>query len=56
MTWSPGVNNGGTPVIDYTLSRSTDGGTTYAIILSGILITSFTDTSVTMGTTYYYEV
>ena len=49
------MNNGGTPVIDYTLSRSTDG-TTYAIILSGILISSYTDTSVTMGTTYYYEV
>jgi hypothetical protein len=55
LTWSPGVNNGGTPVIDYILSKSTDGKT-FSLLCSGILTTSYIDTTVTMGTTYYYEV
>lgn len=40
----------------YTVNRSTLSGGPFAIIASGISGSSYTDTSVTNGTTYYYTV
>jgi hypothetical protein len=40
----------------YTVSRSTVSGGPYTMVASGIYTTSFTDTNLTNGTTYYYVV
>jgi hypothetical protein len=40
----------------YSVRRSTTTGTGYALLASGLNTTSYTDTNVTAGTTYYYVV
>jgi subtilase family serine protease len=40
----------------YTLERSTSSGGTYSVIATGLTTTSYTDTTVSAGTTYYYYV
>lgn len=40
----------------YNVKRSTTGGSGYATIASGITATSYTDTGLTNGSTYYYVV
>jgi Malectin domain len=40
----------------YNVKRSTTSGTNYTVIKSGLAATSFTDTTVTNGTTYFYVV
>jgi len=51
LSWNS--SNGAT---SYQILRSTRSGGGYLVIASGITTTSFTDSSVTAGTTYYYVV
>ncbi len=51
LNWNASV--GGT---SYTVKRSVDGGNTYELLAADIAGTSYTDTSVTNGTTYHYVV
>jgi fibronectin type 3 domain-containing protein len=57
VTWSAPASNGGSAVNGYNVYRATtaggEGTTAYA---TGITGTSFTDSSVAAGTTYYYIV
>jgi fibronectin type 3 domain-containing protein len=47
----------GSPIMTYNVYRGTSaGGEAATPIASGLTTTSFTDTSVTSGTTYYYEI
>jgi hypothetical protein len=53
ITWTEGINNGGTPVIDYSLWQSIDN-LTFTLVADSILTTSYRVTTVIMGTTYNY--
>jgi subtilase family serine protease len=57
LTWSAPASNGGSAVTSYNVYRGTaangEGATPYA---SAITSTSYTDTAVTKGTTYFYKV
>jgi fibronectin type 3 domain-containing protein len=57
LTWSPPASNGGATVSSYNIYRSTSpGGEGSTPLRTGVTTTSFTDTGVTNGTTYYYTV
>ena len=45
-----------TGVSSYNVKRTTTSGLNYALVKSGVTATSFTDTTVTNGTTYFYVV
>jgi subtilisin family serine protease len=51
LTWT-----GSTGATSYTVKRSTASGTGYATVASGLTGTSYTNTGLTNGTTYYYVV
>jgi fibronectin type 3 domain-containing protein len=51
LTWSASFG-----ATSYIVLRSTTNGSGYSVIASGITTTSFTDSKVTVGTTYYYVV
>ncbi len=51
LTWS-----GGTGVSSYTVKRATVTGGPYTSVASGLTATSYTDTGLTNGTTYFYVV
>ncbi len=57
LTWSPPASNGGAAVTGYNLYRgTTSSGESSAPVATSITGTSFTDTGLTNGTTYYYTV
>jgi hypothetical protein len=51
LRWEPSFG-----ATSYTIKRATTSGGPYSPVASGITATSYTDTSVTNGTTYYYVV
>lgn len=55
LTWSTPSNDGGSPITGYDLYRSTSSGTETLLAHLGVT-TAYSDTAVTSGTTYYYEV
>ena len=55
LTWCP-VKTTGTPTVTYTVARSTTSGGQYTVIKDGLTATSYTDTNITVGVTYYYVV
>jgi fibronectin type 3 domain-containing protein len=57
LSWSVPASNGGSPVTGYNIYRgTTPGGESATPLTTGITGTSFTDTGLTNGTTYYYTV
>ncbi|HKD94095.1 MAG TPA: fibronectin type III domain-containing protein [Gaiellaceae bacterium] len=55
LSWSAPSNNGGSAVTGYRIYRSTSSGTESLLTTLGN-VTSWTDTGVANGTTYYYKV
>ncbi len=51
LRWQPSFG-----ATSYTVKRATSSGGPYRTVASGITASSYTDTSVTNGTTYYYVV
>ena len=57
LSWTPPASNGGAMVTGYDIYRSTtQGGEGNTPIATGVTTTSFSDTALTNGTTYYYTV
>jgi hypothetical protein len=57
LTWSAPASNGGAAVTSYNVYRSTTaGGEGGTPVKTGVTATSYTDTGLTNGTTYYYTV
>lgn len=56
FAWSNGEKDGGAPVTSYNIRYNSDGSTTYAPLVSGLLVKSFTASSLTPGTRYYFVV
>ena len=57
LTWAPPANNGGAAIAGYNIYRGTSaGGESATPIAANVAGTSFTDTGLVNGTTYYYTV
>lgn len=57
LTWSQGLQNGGTPVTNYTLwSDQGSNGNSFQPIASGLLTPSYTVTGLSLGTYYIFKV
>ena len=57
VTWTAPTDNGGQAVSGYRIQRSTDNATWSTIVSNtGSTVASYTDSSLTYGTTYYYRV
>lgn len=57
LTWFKAPFEGGSPILDYTITYAVDDGNeNYSLLASGVTTTSYTDSSVTMGTTYLFRV
>jgi Fibronectin type III domain len=57
LSWTAPSSNGGAPITGYDVYRGTTaGGESATPIATNITTTSFTDTGLTNGTTYYYTV
>ena len=55
LTWFVPLDNGGSVITNYSVYRGTvQGNTSFLISLGNVL--TYTDTNVTIGVTYYYEV
>mgnify|MGYP002636778377 CR=1 FL=1 len=56
LTWSPGLVEGGSPLIDYRISYDSGLGTdVYTELVSGLTTTTHTVTSLTRGVTYKFK-
>lgn len=55
FTWSAGVANGGTPVLDYSITYD-QALSTFTPLASGIASTSFTATGLSAGLTYKFKI
>ncbi len=56
LSWLPPIDDGGAPITEYRLYRSTTSGTSY-VFIGSTTSTSYTDTSeLNTGVTYYYVV
>ena len=56
LTWSAPAVDGGNAVSSYNVLQSTDGGSVYSTLATGVATTSYTATGLTQGATYYYKV
>src|SRR6266852_5996433 len=55
LSWAAPASNGGAPVTSYNVLRSTTTGTE-TLLSSGVVGTTFTDSTVSNGTTFFYKV
>src|SRR6266852_6389682 len=55
LSWAAPASNGGAPVTSYNVLRSTSSGTE-SLLTSGVVGTSYTDSSALNGITYFYKV
>ena len=55
LSWTAPTNNGGTAITGYKVYRSTSSGTETGYVSLGS-VTSYTNTGLTAGTTYFYKV
>src|SRR5216684_4089922 len=55
LSWAAPASNGGAPVTSYNVLRSTTNGTE-TLLSSGVVGTTFTDSTVSNGTTFFYKV
>jgi hypothetical protein len=55
LTWSAPASNGGATITDYAVYRSTTSGSETQLMKTGGALT-YTDSAVSNGTTYFYEV
>src|SRR5439155_178103 len=55
LPWDPPANDGGLPILEYRVYRGTSSGGESFLASAGLSLT-FTDSSVTNGQTYYYQV
>ena len=55
LTWAPGPQAGGTPVLDYTL-WSDQGSGSYQPVVSGLASTAYTVSGLSLGTSYTFRV
>jgi hypothetical protein len=56
VSWDEGSQNGGSPVIDYTVSYAEGVDGTFSVLQSGVLDTTFTAVSLSPGVTYLFKV
>lgn len=57
LVWSPTDNDGGTPVIDYTIYFTTQDSLTFAVLIEGVTeLTYTTVVPLITGTTYKFMV
>src|SRR5450631_2269063 len=57
LSWSVPASNGGSPITGYNLYRGTTaGGESTTAVATNVALTSFSDTGLTNGATYYYKV
>lgn len=56
LTWEDGVNNGGVPIIDYRVNMKVSTDPSFSIIAGSVASTSYTVTSLVLGTTYDFNV
>ena len=56
LSWTEGVYNGGSPVLDYQVEYKITTDATYTVYASGYTFTSITVTSLTPGVTYMFRV
>jgi hypothetical protein len=55
LSWSEGLYDGESPLIDYRINMAELGGT-FSVIATGITVTSYTATGLNAGTTYEFKV
>src|SRR5437870_4630412 len=58
LSWTAPADNGGSAITGYKIERSTDGGTTWSILVAntGNTATTYSDTGLAHTTTYTYRV
>src|SRR2546422_1561178 len=58
LCWTPPGDNGGSPITGYKIERSTDGGSTWTVVVAntGGTTTTYSDTGLAHATTYTYRV
>jgi hypothetical protein len=55
LTWSNGVEDGGSAIIDYRIFYAIDSGS-FTVLRQGILTNSYVATGLITGTTYSFRV
>jgi hypothetical protein len=52
ISWTQGISNGGSPIIDYTVQYAAEFSTTFVTVATGLTVPSFTLTGLVAGANY----